>query len=55
MFIVNFQHTNTIDSLLQLGMDLVTTDLMFLDNQVLGVEVGWNVRDTDDCGKVSNQ
>ena len=24
---------------------------MFLDNQVLGVEVGWNVRDTDDCRK----
>ena len=24
---------------------------MFLYNQVLGVEVGWNVRDTDDCGK----
>ena len=25
---------------------------MFLDNQVLGVEMGWNVTDTDDCGKV---
>ena len=25
---------------------------MFLNNQVLGVEVGWNIRDTDDCGKV---
>ena len=27
---------------------------MFLYNQILGVEVGWNVRDTDDCDKSVN-
>ena len=44
-----FQHI--IDSLLQLSTALAT-DLMFLNNQVLGVEVGWNVRNTDDCGAI---
>ena len=53
MFI--FSNANTIDSLLQLRTVLVSTDLRFLDNQVLGVEVGWNVRDTDGCDKVSDQ
>ena len=29
---------------------------MFLNNQLVGVEVGWNVSDTEDCGRrVSNQ
>ena len=27
---------------------------MFLYNQILGVEVGWNVRDADDCDKSAN-
>ena len=52
MFI--FSNANTVESLL-LGTALVATDLMFLDNQVIGVEVRRNVRDTDDYGKVSNQ
>ena len=53
---INTQNVNTIDSLLQLGAALVVaTDLMFLDNQVIGVEMGRDVRDTDDCGEVSNQ